>query len=157
MKLFKQIAFASALTIAAFLDLATAHAHETKIGDIVISHPWSRQSPMAADVGAGFMVIENTGQQDDRLVRATATISDNVQLHDMKMVDDVMKMVELAGGIPIPAGAKVELKPGSLHVMFLELKAPVKEGETIAGTLIFEKAGTIEVEFEVGAPNAGMN
>jgi copper(I)-binding protein len=157
MKLFKQIAFASALTIAAFLDLATAHAHETKIGDIVITHPWSRQSPMAADVGAGFMVIQNNGQQDDRLVSATATISDNVQLHDMKMVDDVMKMVELAGGIPIPAGAKVELKPGSLHVMFMELKTPVKEGETFAGTLTFEKAGTVDVAFEVAAPNAGMN
>ena len=157
MTLFKQIAFASALTLAAVLDLATAHAHEMKIGDIVISHPWSRQSPMAADVGAGFMVIQNNGQQDDRLVKATATVSDNVQLHDMKMVDDVMKMVELAEGIPIPAGAKVELRPGSLHVMFLELKAPVKEGETFTGTLTFEKAGTVEVEFEVAAPNAGMN
>ena len=157
MKLFKQIAFASALTLASLVDLASVNAHEIKVGDIVIGHPWSRQSPMAADVSAGFLLISNEGKNDDRLVKATATISDNVQLHDMKMVDDVMKMVELAEGIPIPAGAQVELKPGSLHVMFLDLKTPVKEGEFFKGTLTFEKAGTVEVEFEVLAPHAGMN
>jgi hypothetical protein len=154
---FKQYVFASVLTLVAFHGMATGEAHETKIGNLVISHPWSRQSPMAADVAAGFFSITNNGKEDDRLIKATAEITLKVQLHDMKLENDVMKMIELPEGIPVPAGKTVELKPKSLHVMFLDLKNPVMEGEEIKGTLVFEKAGTVEVEFEVMAPDAGMN
>jgi copper(I)-binding protein len=156
-KHFKEITFASALTLAAMFNPVDALAHEIKLGNLVITHPWSRQSPMAADVAAGFLSVTNTGQDDDRLVRATAEITPKVQLHDMKIENDVMKMVELPDGIPIPAGATVELKPKSLHVMFMDLKQPVMEGEEIKGTLVFEKAGTVDVEFEVMGPGAGMN
>ena len=156
MKLFNQIVFAIALTLAAIVSSAVGNAHDIKVGNLVISHPWSRQSPMAADVAAGFFTIQNTGSEDDRLLKATAEITPKVQLHDMKIENDVMKMVELPAGIPIPAGQTVELKPKSLHVMFMDLKSQVKEGEQIKGTLVFEKVGTVEVEFEVMAPNAGM-
>ena len=157
MKLFKEITFAAALTLGAAFSLSDAQAHEIKIGDIVISHPWARQSPMGADVAAGFMTITNNGKEADRLVKATASVTPTVQLHEMKMEGDVMKMSEVPGGIVIPAGATVELKPKSLHVMFMGLKAPVKEGETITGTLTFEKAGTVDVDYDVMAPNAGMD
>ena len=157
MTLLKEIAFATALTLASLHGIAQGHAHEIKIGSIVIGHPWSRQSPMHADVSAGFLLITNEGQDDDRLVKATASISPNVQLHDMKMENDVMKMVELAEGIPIPAGATVELKPKSLHIMFMDMPKAPKKGDTFIGTLTFEKAGTVEVDFEVMAPDAGMN
>ncbi len=150
-------AFCSAVLLSSVLAAAPVHAHDIKVGSIVIEHPWSRQSPMAADVAAGFMIITNTGSEDDRLVRATATISSNVQLHDMKMDGDVMKMVELPDGIVIPAGASVELKPRSLHVMFLDIVTPPKEGDTFAAKLVFEKAGTAEIEFEVLNPNAPMD
>jgi periplasmic copper chaperone A len=156
MRLFKELAFAAALSFAALYNLTAAHAHETRIGNITIDHAWSRQSPMAADVAAGFMTITNSGGEDDRLLKATATITGNVQLHDMKMTGDVMKMVELTEGIVIPAGATVELKPRSLHVMFLGLTAPPQEGDVIKGTLVFEKAGIAEIEYEVAAPTAGM-
>lgn len=157
MKLFKEIAFTATLTLAAFASLADARAHEIKVGDLVIGHPWSRQSPMGASVAAGFLTITNNGTQEDRLVKATAAITPNVQLHDMKMDGDVMKMVEIPGGIVIPPGATVELKPMSLHIMFMDLKAPVKAGEVVAGTLTFEKAGSVDIEYEVMAPNTGMN
>ncbi|WP_421693876.1 copper chaperone PCu(A)C [Aestuariivirga sp.] len=157
MKLFKEITFASALTLGALFTISDAQAHEIKIGDIAISHPWARQSPMGADVAAGFMTITNNGKEEDRLVKATASITSTVQLHEMKMKGDVMKMSEVPGGIAIPPGATVELKPKSLHVMFMGLKAPVKEGETITGTLTFEKAGTVDVDYDVMAPNAGMD
>ena len=157
MKLFKEIAFAAALTLGAVVSFADAQAHEVKVGEIVINHPWARQSPMGADVAAGFMTITNTGKEEDRLVRATASVTPTVQLHEMKMEGDVMTMAEVPGGIVIPPGATVELKPKSLHIMFMGLKAPVKEGEVIAGTLTFEKAGTTDVQYEVMAPNAGMN
>jgi len=157
MKMFKEVAFAAALTLGAMVSFADAQAHEIKVGDIVIGHPWARQSPMGADVAAGFMTITNTGKEEDRLVKATASVTPTVQLHETKMEGDVMKMSEIPGGIVIPPGATVELKPKSLHVMFMDLKAPMKEGEVIAGTLTFEKAGTVEVDYDVMAPNAGMN
>ena len=157
MKMSKEITFAAALTLGAMVSFADAQAHEIKVGDIVIGHPWVRQSPMGADVAAGFMTITNTGKKEDRLVKATASITSTVQLHEMKMEGDVMKMSEVPGGIVIPPGATVELKPKSLHVMFMDMKAPVKEGETITGTLTFEKAGTVDVDYDVMAPNAGMN
>lgn len=152
-----QLAFAGALTLASVFDLASASAHEVKAGNLRIEHPWARQSPMKADVAAGFMVITNEGAEDDRLVKVTADISNNVQLHDMKMDGDVMKMMELPEGIVIPAGATVKLKPRSLHVMFMDVSKQPAEGETFDATLTFEKAGTVKVDFEVMAPNAGMN
>jgi periplasmic copper chaperone A len=133
-----------------------SQAHDATLGNIKIEHPWARQSPMKADVAAGFMTITNSGTVDDRLVRATAEITSVVQLHDMKIENDVMKMVEMNDGIPVPAGATVELKPASLHVMFMNLKSPPIEGQMIKGTLTFEKAGTIEVMYQVGKPDAGM-
>jgi copper(I)-binding protein len=154
---FKDITFAAALTLGAILGFADAHAHETKAGGILIGHPWARQSPSGVDVAAGYMTITNSGTEADRLVKATATIAPTVQLHEMKMEGDVMKMAEIQGGILIPPGATVELKPKSLHVMFMELKTPVKEGDVFTGTLTFEKAGTVEVEYQVKAPHAGMN
>ena len=157
MKLLKEIIFAAALSLGALAGLAETHAHEIKVGDIVIDHPWSRQSPKAADVGAGFMRITNTGAADDRLVKVESPVSKTVQLHDMKMDGDVMKMAEVPGGIAIPAGATVELKPKSLHLMFMGLNAQLREGEEFRATLTFEKAGTVEVDFEVMGPGAHMN
>ena len=157
MTLFKQIILASTLTLASVMAIASGEAHEVKLGDLVIHHPWSRQSPMAASVAAGFMTITNNGKEDDRLVKATAEISGSTQIHDMKMVGDVMKMVELPDGLVIPAGGTVKLKPKSLHLMFMGLKQPVMEGEEFTGTLTFEKAGTVTVEYEVAAPGGDMS
>ena len=154
MKLFKEIAFAAALSLAAVFTLADAQAHEVKIGDLVIHHPWSRQSPMSASVAAGFLTITNNGQQDDRLVKASSEISPVVQIHDMTMEGDVMKMVELPDGIVIPAGATVKLKPKSLHIMFMDVKQQPGEGTSFTGTLTFEKAGTVTIDYEVAAPGA---
>ena len=159
MKHLKDIAFAVLLTLAAVLAAPWAGAHDAaiKAGNLVITGPWSRQSPMAADVAAGFLTIANTGQEDDRLVKAETAISSMTQIHGMKMEGDVMKMFELPEGIPIPAGGMVELKPKSLHLMFMGLAKPPAEGEHFTATLTFEKAGTVEVQFDVLAPGAHMN
>ena len=151
MKLFKEITFAVALTLASFATMPSAFAHEIKVGNLVISHPWSRQSPMGADVSAGFMKITNNGTEDDKLVSATAEIAPVVQIHDMKMEGDVMKMVEVEGGLVIPAGKTVELKPKSLHIMFMQVPQQPMVDSQFKGTLTFEKAGTIEIEYEVTA------
>jgi periplasmic copper chaperone A len=147
------------LTCAAILTTPWAGAHDTeiKLGNLVITGAWSRQSPMAADVAAGFVTIANQGQEDDRLIKAETTISTMTQIHDMKMEGDVMKMFELTQGIAIPAGSTVELKPKSLHLMFMGLAKPPVEGEHFTATLTFEKAGSVEVTFDVKALDAHMN
>lgn len=150
MKLIKEILFASSLTLASLLDVAASHAHEIKIGKLVIHHPWMRQSPDRVDAMSGFMKITNNGKEDDRLLRATIGITKSVQIGDMRME-------EIPEGIVIPAGRSVELKPGSLQVMFIDIKARPDEGEEIDGTLVFEKAGTVKVDYEVMAPDASMN
>ena len=157
MPFIKEFALAVSFTFAAFSSIVASHAHEVKIGDLEIIHPWSRQPLPAAKAAVGFFTIVNSGKTEDRLIKATATISDNVQIHEMSMDNGVMKMGELTGGIAIPAGATVALKPGSLHIMFMDLKERPVEGTAFEGTLIFEKSGTVKIVYEVAAPNAGMN
>ncbi len=157
MRLIREFAFAISLTLAASWSIANGHAHEAKVGDLEIIHPWTRQPLPAAKVAGGFFAIVNHGKTDDRLVKATATISDNVQIHEMTMDNGVMKMNELKDGLVIPAGGTVELKPGSFHIMFMDIKERPVEGTAFEGTLTFEKAGSVDVDYEVEAPDAGMN
>jgi copper(I)-binding protein len=124
------------------------------VGDLQISSAFSRATLPNAPVGAGYLVVTNTGTADDRLVSASSDIAGMTQFHTMKMEGDVMKMSELGEGVVIPAGGSVTFAPGGNHIMFMELKQPLVEGTTFPVTLTFEKAGTIEVRFEVGAINA---
>lgn len=132
-------------------------AHDYKIGTLKIDHPWARATPAGARVAGGFMTITNSGAAD-RLVSGTATVAGRVEVHEMAVNNGVMTMRELAGGLPIPENGSVTLKPGSFHVMFMDLKQPLNVGESFKGTLTFEKAGTIEVEFAIEAMGAqGMD
>ena len=151
MKLFKEITFAVALTLASFATMPSAFAHQIKLGNLVISHPWSRQSPMGADVSAGFFKITNNGTEDDRLVSATSEISPITQIHEMKMEGDVMKMRAIPS-LDLPVGQTVELKPGGYHLMFMQLKAPLVAGSQIPVTLQFKNAQGQTLEHPVQVP-----
>ena len=85
------------------------------------------------------------------MIGGAASFARDVQLHTMKIVDDVMRMRPLPDGVVIPAGTQVVLKPGGDHVMFMGLKEQLKEGEQRTVTLTFEKAGEIEVSFKVNS------
>lgn len=127
-------------------------AHEFKAGDIEIVHPWSRATPEGAKVAAGYLVLKNHGSSADRLVSATGEVAGITQVHEMAVdANGVMTMKQLADGLEIPAGGEVTLKPGSFHIMFMDLKKPVRQGEPFKGTLTFEKAGTVEVDYSVDA------
>jgi copper(I)-binding protein len=126
-----------------------AYAHEFKVGDIEITHPWARATPPGATVGGGYLTITNHGSQPDRLTAVSTPIAGMTQLHRMTMEGDIAKMEELPDGIEIPPGASVELKPQSLHIMFMALKKPFKEKESFEAELTFEKAGKVTVEFEI--------
>lgn len=150
-----RFAVAIGLTVAAaFSFVADASAHEVKAGGLVLDHPWTRATPTGAKMAGGFVVIRNEGAEPDRLIGGSADFSAKVEIHEMSMEGDVMKMRELETGLDLPAGGEVVLKPGSYHVMFIGLKEPLKEGETRKGTLVFEKAGTVEVEWAVDAVGA---
>jgi copper(I)-binding protein len=140
----------------AMLLSGAAVAHEFKAGSIEIEHPWSRATPAGAKVGAGYLVLKNAGAAD-RLVSATAPFAGRVEIHEMAMKDGVMTMRPLADGIAVPAGGTVELKPGGYHIMFMDLKSPLKEGTLVDGTLTFEKAGTVNVQFKVEPVGAGAS
>lgn len=126
-----------------------AFAHEYKLGNLEIVHPHARATPPNAPVSAGYMVIKNTGAEADRLVAGSAAFAGKVEIHEMSMDGGVMQMRPLEGGLEIPAGGEVELKPGGFHVMFMQLGEQLKEGDSVKGKLLFEKAGEIEVEFKV--------
>lgn len=127
-------------------------AHEFKIGDIEIEHPWSRATPEGAAVAAGYLGLSNEGSAADRLISATAEIAGKTEIHEMAVdAAGVMTMHPVQGGIEIPAGGEVSLKPGSFHIMFMELKHQIKQGESFTGTLTFEKAGTVTVKYSVDA------
>jgi periplasmic copper chaperone A len=146
----------STLLIAGFLSLAaaTAHARDYKVGSLDIVDPWSRATPKGATVGAGYMKITNTGATPDRLISGTADVAPTFEVHEMTMDNGVAKMRPIKGGLEIKPGETVELKPGSFHVMFVGLKKPLTMGDHIKTTLVFEKAGTVNVEYDVLAMGA---
>lgn len=137
--------------IFSFFTIALAQAHEYKAGNIEIVHPWSRATVPTAKVAGGYFKIINKGDVTDKLVKVTADLSDDVQIHEMAVVDGVMKMRHLTDGIEIPVGGDIEFKPGSYHIMFMDLKNGLKEGEKFKGKLYFEKAGEVDVDFAVEA------
>jgi periplasmic copper chaperone A len=126
-----------------------ALADEFKAGSITIEQPWSRATPGGAQVAAGYLTIDNAAAAADQLLSATAEIAGRTEIHQMSMADGVMKMRQAPEGVPVPAGGSVALEPNAYHLMFMDLKKPLKEGEAFAGTLTFEKAGTVDVTFEV--------
>lgn len=126
-------------------------AAQQRLGDIVITEARSRATPPSANVAGGYLTIENTGTSDDRLVGIETDLSERAELHEMKMEDGVMKMRALGDGIAIPAGGTVELKPGGLHLMFMGIRHPLKEGDEVPVKLTFETAGSIEVMLKVGS------
>ncbi|MBC7483672.1 MAG: copper chaperone PCu(A)C [Rhizobacter sp.] len=142
----KPILAALAFTLAS----AAAHAHSFKLGSIEIGHPYARATAAGQPTGGGFLKLTNGGA-DDKLLSASAAVSASVELHEMKMEGDVMRMRQV-DGIALPAGQSVELRPGGFHIMFVGLKAPLKAGDKFPIKLKFEKAGEVEVTVNVEAP-----
>jgi copper(I)-binding protein len=149
MNLFKKTALAAATLALAF----GAFAHQFKAGEIVIGHPAARATVPGQPTGGGYLTLDNQGKMADRLLSASAAVSRSVELHSMAMEGDVMRMRQV-DGIDLPAGQKVELKPGGLHIMFIGLNAPLKAGNKFPMTLKFEKAGEVTVQVNIESTGA---
>ena len=139
------VSLAAAVSLAA----VNANAGDFKAGSLEIKQPWTRVTPPGAAVAGGFMTITNNGTDADRLLGGSADISKRMEIHEMTMEGGVMKMREVAGGLSIKPGETVELKPGSYHVMFIEITKPPAQGTPVKGKLTFEKAGTVDIEYFV--------
>lgn len=141
---------------------AVAFAVPAFAGDITITDPYARVSTMMSKSGAAFMVIENHGAEDDRMIGAASDIADRVELHThIADANGVMQMVEVKEGFPVAAHGTHELKRGADHVMFLGLRQSLNDGDTVHVVLTFEKAGEIAVDIPVdlkrdAAPMGGM-
>jgi len=134
----------------AFALFATAaFPKDYKLGALEVDHPWSRATPKGARTAAGYLVIKNTGSTADRLINGALAGTASGQVHETIKESGVMKMRPVSGGLEIKPGETVELKPGSFHLMFTDLRAPLVKGQTVKGTLTFENAGTVDVEFAI--------
>lgn len=140
-----------AVAIAASMFSTAALAHDYKIGALEIDHPWVRAMPKGAKVAGGYMKIRNTGDEADRLIGGTMVRAERVEVHEMKMDNNVMRMREIEGGLEIKPGETVELKPGGFHLMFMQVTDPYTKGEIVRGTIEFANAGKIDISFTVEA------
>lgn len=119
-------------------------------GTVTVADAWCRPTPNGAKVGGCYVTL--TAGSDDRLLSVSTALADMAQVHEMKMENGVMSMAELKDGLPLPAGQKVELKPGSTHVMLMGLRDPLVDGGVASFTLTFEKATAIGVHAEIKQP-----
>ncbi|MGB3393412.1 MAG: copper chaperone PCu(A)C [Stenotrophomonas sp.] len=133
-----------------FLILAACARHDhARAGDLVVSTPWSRQTPASATVAAGYLTISNAGHRDDRLLAVESPLAERVEIHEMRLEGEVMRMRELTDGLPIPAGQTVVLAPGGNHLMFIAPTRHFIAGEALPATLVFREAGRVPVAFEI--------
>jgi periplasmic copper chaperone A len=140
----------AASVIAVSVVFAGAAIGETyKAGAIEVNQPWSNAVPKGATVAAGYLTITNTGTEPDRLLGGSTPVAGKFEIHQMTMDKGVMRMRPLASGLEIKPGETVELKPSSFHIMMMGLKQPIERGKPFKASLMFEKAGAVEVEFAV--------
>ncbi len=141
------------LIAAALISPIPAWAHEFKIGDLEIEHPWSRATGQSRPA-VGYLTIRNNGQAPDRLIGASTRIAEHMMLHANVVEDGVAKMSD-ADGIEIPPGGEIVLAPkGEYHLMIMGLKQKLAEGDTFPVTLIFEHAGKVDVTFVTAGAGA---
>lgn len=144
--------FHYALRFAFLLSLLSAlpaHADTVKAGDLVITQAWSRATPNGAKVAGGYLTIENKGSAPDRLTGGALDVASRVEVHEMATTGGVMTMRPLDGGLTIAPGKTVTFGPGGYHLMFFDLKTQFRQGDKVAVTLQFEKAGKVDVSFDI--------
>lgn len=121
---------------------------------VVVNEAWVRATVPQQKATGAFMTL--TSPQDGKLIAASSPVAGVVEVHEMKMVDDVMRMRQVPG-LPLPAGQPVALRPGGYHLMLLELKQPLKEGDKVPLTLEVEDAKQVRSNITVEATVRALN
>ena len=148
----RYISLSAALLAAALVSNLAAAADYT-LGDLAIHKPWARASIGQAQAGAAYVTVMNKGSLPDRLIAVEGAVANRVELHNHMMEGGVMKMRPVKA-IEVAPGEPAVLKPGGLHIMLMGLKAPLVKGESFPLTLVFERAGRVEIEVSVGEGTA---
>ena len=120
---------------------------------IDISRPWARTSPTAAGFAGGYFTVTNKAQEADRLIGAESPAAARIEIHAIKVVGAGITMKQMEKGLGLPPDTAITLKPRGYH-LWIELKAPLAQGQKLPVTLRFEKAGTRSIELAVEAPGA---
>jgi copper(I)-binding protein len=116
---------------------------------VAVQAAWSRETAPGQDAGGAFLTLDNRGAEPDRLLGGSTPVAEDVQVHSVDMAGGVMRMREIAGGLPIPAGGTVTLEPGGYHIMLMGLREPLRQGAEVPLTLTFERAGAVTVALDV--------
>jgi len=140
--------FMTAFLCAAFLVASHADADQTKNNGIMVEESWARATAGPAKAGAAYFTVANMGEETDRLVAVKSELAKRTEIHNHLMEDGVMKMRHV-DAVEVAPGTPTVLQPGGLHIMFMGLHKPFVKGETLPMTLVFEKAGEIDIEFVV--------
>ncbi|MEX0810038.1 MAG: copper chaperone PCu(A)C [Dongiaceae bacterium] len=144
------------VTVMLLFVAGSAAAHYYEIGGLQIIHPWARATVPSAKNGAIYVAISNEGDTADRLIAVETPMAERAELHTVLMEDGVAKMRPLEALDLLP-GETALLEPGGIHIMLFGLKGPLVEGETLALTLTFEKAGAIDIELTIEGAGAGAD
>lgn len=139
--------------IVSLLAVSAALLSGTALAQVTVKDAWVRATVAQQKATGAFMQLLSA--QDAKLVGARSPVAGVVEVHEMAMVGDVMKMRAI-NSLPLPAGKAVDLKPGGYHVMLMDLKAAVKDGETVPVTLIVEGRDGQRQNIEIQAPVRGM-
>ena len=136
------------LALAASLAATAAAAQDFQLGPLKIDQLWARPTVAGMSAGGGFLSVQNSGSKADRLLGGSSPAAAAVEVHEMRMEGDVMRMREIKA-LELPAGKRVTLAPGGFHLMLVGLKAPLKVGDKVPVKLRFETAGEIDVVLQV--------
>ncbi|HXQ51769.1 MAG TPA: copper chaperone PCu(A)C [Stellaceae bacterium] len=139
--------------VAAALICGIALGAAAQQSGVTVSDAWARATPSGAKTGAAYVTVKNMGTAPDRLVAVSTPVAGVAQLHTMIDDNGVMKMRPVTA-IEVKPGASVTLKPGGFHVMLMDLKQPLAEGQSFALTLTFEKAGPVETKVIIAKAGA---
>ena len=137
-----------ALLLGAVASLSALNAQAAE-ADLSVADAYVRLAPPGTPTTGAFMTIKNAGGADRKLLKADSPVARSVELHNHINDNGVMKMRPVEGGIAVPAHGKAELAPNGFHLMFMDLKQPLKQGEKVKGTLTFAKAGKVDVMLDV--------
>jgi hypothetical protein len=122
------------------------------LGSIEILRPCARPSSDTPSRAAGFFDLSNKGAEPDRLIAARSPLAEKIEIHAIKVVGGDVAMRPREAGLVLPTGVTLTLQPRGYHLLLMGLRAPLKSGDRLAVTLIFEKAGSIDIELPVEAP-----
>ena len=154
LRAFRQVLLRCAAAVVTVSTLSFAWAHGSSAGDIEIGHPFATPSLAGSASGAAYLAsLENSGNQADKLMRASTPMAASVELHTMSVDGQGVMRMRQIDAIELASKSTLKMRPGAgYHLMLVDLKQPLREGSTFPMTLEFQRGGKVEVNVVVQTP-----